>query len=197
VLSNDPHTKRLIDWNVDVLQKQLQKIIAMRKAAPKTCEELAVQYPNGSTVLDEVKEVIPLSTKSHNYKQNPDEIELSRQVLSQLRDYVAAIASMYRDNPFHSFEHASRVTQSVTKLLARVVTLESINYDDLCYKKDGSTNLHKYTYDITSDPLIQFACAFSALIHDVDHIGLPNAQLVKENVEIANIYKNKSVAEQN
>ena len=27
---------------------------------------------------------------------------------------------------------------------------------------------------ITSDPLTQFACAFSALIHDVDHQGIPN-----------------------
>ena len=38
---------------------------------------------------------------------------------------------------------------------------------------------------------------FSALIHDVDHSGVPNAQLVKEGVDIATLYKNKSVAEQN
>ena len=35
------------------------------------------------------------------------------------------------------------------------------------------------------------------MIHDVDHTGVPNAQLVKEGAEIAAIYKNKSVAEQN
>jgi hypothetical protein len=35
------------------------------------------------------------------------------------------------------------------------------------------------------------------LIHNVGHTRLPNAQLVKENTEIAKIYKNKSVAEQN
>ena len=27
--------------------------------------------------------------------------------------------------------------------------------------------LHSHTYGITSDPLTQFACVFSALIHDV------------------------------
>ena len=203
-LSSDPRTARLIDWNIDVLQRQLKKIIAMRDVVaprkeeiPATFEELEVKHPDGSTVLDEIREVIPLCTEVKIYKQDPDSIELCPQAMSQLGDYVARIAAMYRENPFHNFEHASHVTQSVSKLLARVVTLESIDYDDLCYKNDGETDLHKYTYGITSDPLIQFACAFSALIHDVDHTGLPNAQLVKDNPELAAVYKSKSVAEQN
>ena len=49
----------------------------------------------------------------------------------------------------------------------------------------------------TSDPLTQFACVLSALIHDVDHMGVPNAQLVKSDCELARMYGNKSVAEQN
>jgi hypothetical protein len=159
---------------------------------------MQAKHRDGSMVLDEVKEVIPLSTESKTYSQNPEDIELSVAVLSQLRDYVARIAAMYQDNPFHSFEHASHVIQSVTKLLARVVTPDSIDYNNLSYKKQhGANDLHENTYGITSDPLIQFACAFSALIHDVDHTGLSNAQLVKENAEIAKIYKYKSVAEQN
>jgi class 3 adenylate cyclase len=202
VLSNDPRTIRLIDWNIDVLHRQLKKIIAMRdipseEATPEIFEELERKHPNGSTVIDEIREVIPLCTEAKNYQQNPENIELCPEVLYQLRDYVARIAAMYQDNPFHNFEHASHVTQSVTKLLARVVTLESIDYDDLCYTKQGAGDLHEYTYGITSDPLIQFACAFSALIHDVDHSGLPNAQLIKDNPDLAKIYKNKSVAEQN
>ena len=60
-----------------------------------------------------------------------------------------------------------------------------------------SKNLHDHTFGITSDPLTQLAVVMSALIHDVDHTGVGNAQLVKEGVEIASIYKNKSVAEQN
>jgi hypothetical protein len=43
----------------------------------------------------------------------------------------------------------------------------------------------------------RFACVFSALIHDVDHTGVPNAQLVKERAPVAALYRNKSVAEQN
>jgi len=45
--------------------------------------------------------------------------------------------------------------------------------------------------------LTQFAVAFSALIHDVDHQGVPNTQLIKEHFDIADIYKNQSIAEQN
>jgi len=54
-----------------------------------------------------------------------------------------------------------------------------------------------HSYGITSDPLTQFAVVFSAFIHDADHPGVPNAQLVKEKTKNAVYYKEKSVAEQN
>jgi hypothetical protein len=38
---------------------------------------------------------------------------------------------MYRDNPFHNFEHASHVTMSVVKLLSRIVAPDQVaNADD-------------------------------------------------------------------
>ena len=37
-------------------------------------------------------------------------------------------------------------------------------------------------HSIISDPLAQLACLFAALIHDVDHLGVPN---VKENQDMA------------
>ncbi len=91
----------------------------------------------------------------------------------------------------------SHVTQSVIKLLGRIIAPEGIDYDNLTYRKKEDAVLHYYTYGITSDPLTQFAAAFSALIHDLDHKGVPNATLVKERSEEATRYKNKSVAEQN
>ena len=54
-----------------------------------------------------------------------------------------------------------------------------------------------YITGITSDPLTQFACVFSALIHDLDHYGVPNMVLVKEEDPLAVRYKKKSVLEQN
>jgi hypothetical protein len=82
---------------------------------------------------------------------------------------------------------------SVTKLLSRIVS-PSKGFD---VSKGLTSLLHDHTYGITSDPLTQFACVFSALIHDVDHAGVPNAQLVNENDELAIRYDGKSVAEQN
>jgi class 3 adenylate cyclase len=201
----DDRKQRLIDWNVDVLANSLKKIQAMREEETRIQEAKSsfvdVSWKNdhvGTTVLDEVQEIIALPQQEQVYKRDPQSLELDETVLSQLKGYVGLIASMYQDNSFHNFEHASHVTQSVTKLLSRIVTADDIDYDDLQYKKKGNVSLlHKHTYGITSDPITQFACAFSALIHDVDHTGVPNTQLVKEETEISLFYKNKSVAEQN
>jgi 3'5'-cyclic nucleotide phosphodiesterase len=97
-----------------------------------------------------------------------------------------------------SNDQASHVTMSVTKLLSRIVAPSDVldDYRDRA-QKDLVSTLHDHTYGITSDPLTQFACVFSALIHDTDHSGAPNTQLVKENVDLAERYGGKSVAEQN
>lgn len=84
---------------------------------------------------------------------------------------------------------------SASKLLNRIVVPEHIDYDR--ESDDVFSDLHDYTYGITSDPLTQFAVVFSALVHDVDHSGVPNEQLAKENPEMAELYRNKSIAEQN
>ena len=42
-------------------------------------------------------------------------------------------------------------------------------------RKKVAASLHDDTYGITSDPLTQFACAFSGLIHDVDHQGIDSS----------------------
>jgi hypothetical protein len=108
----------------------------------------------------------------------------------------------YHENEFHNFEHASHVTMSVTKLLGRIVAPTDVmnridKYKNPSDIKTIASSLHDNTYGITSDPLTQFACVYSALIHDVDHQGVPNTQLVKEKSKVAAAYKQKSVAEQN
>merc|ERR1712241_1515001 len=104
---------------------------------------------------------------------------------------MGAIAYTYHDedNPFHNFPHASHVGMSVAKLLSRIVAPDK---DFIEHEQ-----LQDHTYGITSDPLTQFACVFAALIHDANHPGVPNSQLVKENLPIAKMYEGKSVAEQN
>lgn len=50
------------------------------------------------------------------------------------------------------------------KLLSRVVGPADFAVGD---DETAASRLHELTFGITSDPLTQFACAFSALIHDV------------------------------
>ena len=73
--------------------------------------------------------------------------------------------------------------------------------DAVCDRRDSkrnmASNLHEYTYGITTDPLTQFAIIFSALIHDVDHAGVSNMQLQRERTSTAIRYGGKSIAEQN
>jgi len=105
---------------------------------------------------------------------------------------VISQTHLLADNPFHNFEHASHVTMSVMKLLSRIVAPDVTNAPT-----DTDEALHDHTYGITSDPMTQFAVALSALIHDVDHPGVPNSQLIKEETSLAAVYRNKSIAEQN
>ena len=83
---------------------------------------------------------------------------------------------------------------SVTKLLSRIVAPSDMDFTN---DAQARAKLHDHTYGITSDPLTQFACVFSALIHDVDHPGVSNATLVTEGNQLMKMYGDKSLAEQN
>jgi 3'5'-cyclic nucleotide phosphodiesterase len=86
---------------------------------------------------------------------------------------------------------------SVAKLISRIVASSTFSADEDAVESDTASMLHDHTYGIASDPLTQFSCIFAALIHDVDHAGVPNAQLAREGGEVSRRYRNKSVAEQN
>ena len=82
---------------------------------------------------------------------------------------------------------------SVVKLLSRIVAPKGTENEG---NGDFDKELHDHTYGIASDPLTQFSVVLSALIHDVDHVGVPNVTLVKEKAGICERYRNQSVAEQ-
>lgn len=167
---------RLIDWSVDTLLMLLKQVVAHRMntgAVPSVGEDFLVDNSNGgSSALDELAEIIALpsfNAETIARAVSPESIVLDYEVENQLREYVEGIASMYRDNPFHNFEHACHVQLSMMKLLKRVVSPENISYEGKTI--DVANDAHNYTYGITSDPLTQFAVVFCALIHDVDHTG--------------------------
>jgi 3'5'-cyclic nucleotide phosphodiesterase len=78
---------------------------------------------------------------------------------------------------------------SVVKLLGRIASESTSKgaQDDNADSVDA----------IYFDPLIQFGCVLAALVHDIDHQGVSNAQLVGEKAAVASKYNNKAVAEQN
>ena len=212
----DAKTMRTVEWNVDVLVCVIKQIVARRNAVssprggnkkPKSTanlfdndtNSLVPQWkPSGSmNPLDEVVEIIhlPELSTSNDMEEDPTTIQLDPKVVGLVRDYVTCLAKMYRSsNPFHNFEHASHVTMSVGKLLSRIVAPSDMDYTN---KEQARSKLHDHTYGITSDPLTQFACILSSLIHDVDHQGVSNFQLIKEDDPLVDMYNGKSVAEQN
>ncbi|CAB9505272.1 Receptor-type guanylate cyclase gcy [Seminavis robusta] len=194
---------RLIEWNVEVLSGLLRSIVARRSSMGKKQGKVLASTVAGSMVLDEVVEIITLPeyNASDVKKQiDPETISLDPEVVGQLTSLVQRIASSYRANPFHSFEHASHVVMSVLKMMGRIVAPKELASKRQKGSIDQTTfeaELNDHTFGISADPLTSFACAFSALIHDVDHQGIPNTVLVKEESPLAAKYSNKSVAEQN
>eukprot|EP00980_Cylindrotheca_fusiformis_P011504 scaffold2696_cov104-Cylindrotheca_fusiformis.AAC.3 len=193
----DEKTKNnsLIAWQVELLTRLLKRIVLHRnlKIGEKG-KDLATLDASKILPRDQIAEIIPMpefDPKMEKHSMDADSIKLPSAVVSQLNDLVATIASMYKDNSFHSFEHACHVTMSANKLLNRIVVPTPLETNG--NKKDA----HDFTYGLTSDPLTQFAIIFSAIVHDVDHHGVSNEQLVKEKNRLAGIYRDKSILEQN
>lgn len=205
--------RRLIEWMVETFMKSLKKIAKHRARNAETFQSddfldgkelsLPVLDPEAQ-IIDEIKEVIPIrhiesSTNDSlvvgplegGIDSNNSNASVPQVVERQLRDYITVVSLLYHDHAFHNFEHCAHVLMSVLKLLSRI--LESkLSASDAGLSECGDD----HAYGITSDPLLEFSCLFSALIHDVDHSGVPNSQLVKENTTTASRYHNRSVAEQ-
>ncbi|KAL3920422.1 MAG: hypothetical protein SGILL_003274, partial [Bacillariaceae sp.] len=184
----------LIDWNTESLLGLLKRIVAYRKG--RKSSELTVSprkafgLAGNQTYTNEVAEIIKLSKSSSGNQEQlvqAESVDIDLRVVAELRLLVRQIASSYNDNPFHNFEHASHVTMSILKLLSRIVRPSGDEMGDLA----------DHSYGITADPLTHFACAFIGLIHDANHPGVSNGQLVKENESLGRRFGQRSVAEQN
>jgi 3'5'-cyclic nucleotide phosphodiesterase len=187
--------QRLIEWNFDVFSSLLRDIVKYRMTAKKqrhvanlasTCAFTSMCAP-----LDEVQEVLSVPAESPIVCDSSLEADIGEKVSIQLEKLIQAIARRYRTaNAFHNFHHASHVVMSTTRLLERIAEhLDEATTNVPCSesKSDG----------VAIDPLTKFAIVFAALIHDIDHPGVSNAQLVLEHSDLAAAYNGKSIAEQN
>lgn len=191
------HLQRLVDWNVEVLQRLLKQILAKRAAAAgKSGQTETAEFHKkleGQIVVDEVVESISFpefDPSTSAGKLDANSVELNLAAAAQLREYVTKIGHQFANHPFHCLDHGSQVSMTANKLLSRIVSPASSGFSN------DASELHKQTFGLASDPLTQFAVVFAALIHDIDHTGVPNAQLVRENHELAARYKHRSIAEQ-
>ena len=174
----------------------------------------------GSLSSEDMAEVTPPPTYDRLFPSS-----ITPAVIDQLRRYVGVICGQYRgpeEVPYHSVEHAYHVFMSANKLLDMMLCEEPDedygfggggNENDrssgVTGKRNGGTPLGssgtsisllssrpRRTYGLKSDPLSHVAYLFSALVHDVDHTGISNRQLVLEMDDLALLYNDQSVAEQ-
>jgi hypothetical protein len=110
-------------------------------------------------------------------RQEPWAPPITEDVISQLKCFVHSILSRYNDVPYHNREHAFHVVLSCNKLV------------DLMLQEKTPT------FGLRNDPLALFSLMFAALIHDVEHLGLPNRQLSGEGDALAVLYNDQSIAE--
>jgi 3'5'-cyclic nucleotide phosphodiesterase len=187
--------QRLIDWNVELFGDLLKPI--MYKKREKQCGRKTDFHnvnehivPDGTSVRKQVVASVKMPEYQPCTRTGP--MDLDPVVLSELRMYITTVANLYRNNnAFHNFEHASHVIMSTVKLLQRVATRD-VKKKDINDQKE----YFDYTFGISADPLTKFAIVFSALIHDLDHVGVSNSQLVKEEHPIAVMYDGLSPMEQ-
>lgn len=155
----DERTQSLVSWNADLLLKILRQIVARRVAVAARNKETGAEIDDhndpvlwpksGMSPIEEVNEIIHLPEFDGfvaRHEPDPETVEIDDEVIGQLNDFVRIIASMYRQNAFHNFEHASHVAMSVNKLLSRIVapTTPILGESSHHATKDKST-LHDHT----------------------------------------------------
>jgi hypothetical protein len=115
-------TKRLVEWNTDILAKLLKQIMVRRAAsrikkkhlglyAPTVQKEVVDtsfdRVPPVGHPIDAVIDIISLphfDAKSFSKHVSPDSIEIPEVVMAQLGVFIGKIADLYQLNAFHNFE---------------------------------------------------------------------------------------------
>jgi hypothetical protein len=210
VSSPDPSEKyaRHIDLLYDVTSSYLKRIAAGRSnnksdGSPITTTSLKNAIVRRRTVLDEVSDFIPMPLVGSSGRSNDQsclKLALGRlpgKVEAQWKDFITTIVACHRENnQFHNFERTAHMVISSHKMIGRICKTEPMHNVQQGGAHWGTLSFDG-TEDIWFDPLLQFAVVFAALIRNVDHAGINNEALCKENPQLAAICVGCSIAEQN
>jgi hypothetical protein len=113
----DEKRKRCVHWIAEIMIKLLKQIVARRAAQGNVLKHetdtFSAQFglDRAELPIDEVIDIITLPKFDKNVAKRQADIKtikLSEQVVDQLHSLIAEIALLYKDNPFHNFDHASR-----------------------------------------------------------------------------------------
>lgn len=187
--SSDVPEERLVHGLVALLLIRIIALVRSRNV------KAAVAAPLRASQIVVMKSSISMGLVDRSSDNLPPEI--TPQLCAQLYKFVSVIAGRYRCAPkYHNLEHAFHVTVCCNKLLS-VLIKNCLQAADEYASNPSPANLATLdAYGMASDSLAQLALIFSALIHDVDHQGITNQQLVLEGDELALMYNDQSVAEQ-
>ena len=101
--------QRLVDWMTDLLLDHIKKVVYSRSHTKNKATDKSkgpTYFPEeGMTCMDEVKDIIEMpnyNAKLSDINQNYRRVIVPEAVVKNLREYVAAVASGYRENPFHN-----------------------------------------------------------------------------------------------
>lgn len=123
--SKQEKVDRMISWNVQLLLSLLKKVVAARRAS-NSAETEWLERSNARTeemlVIDELKHIIDFSDFNPAAALlKAEEIELDEKVENQMLHFVRKMAYLYRDVPFHNFEHVSEITKACDSIISRIV----------------------------------------------------------------------------
>lgn len=184
-LTKSPLTDNLILRNCTLLENYITEVMMWRTSRIRRIQNLKNwEMPNCQTNSATLAPDIHVQPDSH----------FNEQVRGELRDFVTTIASMYNDVLYHKFEHATHVAES-TDMMFSLITAAFTSTNGS--SPTSSNTLHLSTYGLSSDRMVHLAMIFSAIVHDVEHQGVSNKQLLKEADPTILKYNNCSVAENN
>lgn len=194
---SSPSINELIKRNIDILNKHILNVMIERE---EEIRKLLEDYDQDEALLENHKDI--------------GDITLSPKARQELEHYVTTIASMYNNVLYHNFEHASHVMGSADALISIIKrstsrkrvkvekrssmsTVSSTSARSSNFDTDDIDKKNISTFGISSCPMTHLALVFSALVHDVEHQGVGNNQLIAEKDPLAIKYDGRSIAENN
>lgn len=206
---SDPNVSATNDMMITV--ERVTSLFLIRLVALVSHRNAQLETPNPDTPKYSDTSTTVICMDALKWKK-PWPKPITSSLIQQLRGFVRSILEKYNEVHYHSFEHAYHVTISLNKLMEMMLMNTSNTSDLSAAEAINNTNFssssasinskaaekieNRKTYGLKNDPLMALAMLFSALMHDVEHKGVPNRQLVQESHELAILYNDQSVAEQ-